>query len=133
MRLPVLLLYIVFTSTGFFAWGQSAANDAPWPVPVIVCLGLINIGVVLGATGMIAYVVDCHRGLSSEAFALMNCVKNLFAGGITFFINDWIESQGVRNTFFVVGGITLGTSLTSIPMYIYGKRMRSWVKRKNIV
>ncbi|KAL1970200.1 hypothetical protein VTN77DRAFT_5360 [Rasamsonia byssochlamydoides] len=131
-RLPIVVTNLLFTATGFFAWGQSAYALDPWPVPVIVCLGLINLGVQLATTGVLAYVVDCHREKAGEAFAAMNCLKNLFAFGLTFYMNGWIASQGVRNTFFAIGGITVGVTLLTVPMYIYGKRARSWVYRHNI-
>ncbi|KKA19005.1 hypothetical protein T310_7033 [Rasamsonia emersonii CBS 393.64] len=131
-RLPILLTNLLFTATGFFAWGQSAYALDPWPVPVIVCLGLINLGVQLATTGVVAYVVDCHREKAGEAFATMNCLKNLFAFGLTFYMNGWLASQGVRKTFFTIGGITVAVTLLTVPMYIYGKRSRSWVHRHNI-
>lgn len=125
--------YLVFTATGFFAWGQSLANQDPWPIPVIVCLGLINFGVQLGTTGVVTYIVDCHREQAAEAFALMNFVKNFFAFGLTFYCNDWIAVQGVRDCFFVLGGITAAVVLTTIPMYIFGKMARSWTHRHRII
>ncbi|KAF3400113.1 hypothetical protein F1880_008153 [Penicillium rolfsii] len=131
-RLPIMVTYLLFTSTGFFAWGQSSYAQDPWPVPVIVCLGLINFGVQLGTTGVVTYVVDCHREKAGEAFAAMNFIKNLFAFGLSFYINDWIDQQGVRNCFFTIGGITMGVTLFTIPMYIFGKRARSWVHRHGI-
>lgn len=117
-RLPIMVTYLLFTSTGFFAWGQSSAAQDPWPVPVIVCLGLINFGVQLGTTGVVTYVVDCHREKAGEAFAAMNFVKNMFAFGLSFYINDWISNQGVRNCFFTIGGITMGVTLFTIPMWV---------------
>lgn len=127
-----MITYLFFTATGFFAWGQSLSNRDPWPIPVIVCLGLINLGVQLGTTGVVTYVVDCHREKAGEAFAAMNFVKNLFAFGLTFYVNNWIDTQGVRNAFFTIGGITIGVTLLTIPMYIFGKRSRSWVHRHRI-
>ncbi|KAJ5706820.1 major facilitator superfamily domain-containing protein [Penicillium malachiteum] len=115
-RLPIMLTYLLFTSTGFFAWGQSSAAQDPWPVPVIVGLGLINFGAQLGTTGVVTYVVDCHREKAGEAFATMNFVKNMFSFGLTFYMNDWIADQGVRNCFFTIGGITIGVTLLTIPM-----------------
>ncbi|KAG4441596.1 hypothetical protein IFR05_002931 [Cadophora sp. M221] len=127
-----MISYLLFTATGFFAWGQSAKALSPWPVPVVVGLGLINFGIQLGTTGVVSYVVDCHRDKSGEAFAAMNFVKNMFAFGLVNYINDWIATQGTRNVFFVIGGLTVAASLTTIPMYIWGKRARSWVYRKGI-
>lgn len=132
-RLPIMTSYLIFTATGFFAWGQSLANQDPWPIPVIVCLGLINFGVQLGTTGVVTYIVDCHREQAAEAFALMNFVKNFFAFGLTFYCNDWIAIQGVRDCFFVLGGITAAVVLTTIPMYIFGKKARSWTHRHRII
>lgn len=53
---------------------------------VVVCMGLINLGVQLGTTGVVAYIVDCHREQAGEAFATMNFIKNMFAFGMTFYI-----------------------------------------------
>lgn len=68
-RLPIMITFLVFTGVGFFAWGQSLANKDPWPIPIVVCLGMINLGAQLGATGVTAYVVDSHRQHAAEAFA----------------------------------------------------------------
>jgi hypothetical protein len=125
--------YLLFTATGFFAWGESLYRNEPWPVPVIVCMGLINLGVQLGTTGVVTYIVDCHRREAAEAFAAMNFVKNMFAFGLTFYCNDWIAVQGVRSCFFVIGGITVAVVLTTIPMYIFGKKARSFTARKRLV
>jgi hypothetical protein len=103
--------YLIFTGAGFFAWGQSLYNEDPWPIPVTVCLGLINLGVQLGTTGIVTYVVDCHREQAAEAFAIMNFVKN----------------------FFAFGGITMGVALLTVPMYVLGKRARSWTHRRRII
>jgi hypothetical protein len=127
-----MITYLLFTATGFFAWGQSAIAKDPWEVPVIVGLGLINFGIQLGTSGVVSYVVDCHREKAGEAFAAMNFVKNMFAFGLVNYLNNWVSTQGVRNVFFTIGGITIAVSLTTIPMYIYGKRSRSWVYRHNI-
>jgi hypothetical protein len=131
-RLPITVTYLLFTATGFFAWGQSGYAKDPWEVPVIVGLGLINFGIQLGTTGVVAYLQDCHRDKAGEAFAAISFIKNMFAFGLTNYLNDWVASEGVRNVFFVIGGITIGVSLFTIPMYIYGKRARSWAFRHNV-
>ncbi|KAK4184371.1 major facilitator superfamily domain-containing protein [Podospora australis] len=127
-RLPVMVMFLI-TAAGFLAWGESLYNQDPWVVPIIVCMGLINLGVQLGTSSVVTYVTDCHRKEAAEAFAVMNFVKNLFAFGLTFYCNDWIAVQGVRNCFFVIGGITVGVTLLTIPMYIFGKRARSLTHR----
>lgn len=96
-------------------------------------MGIINFGVQLGTTSVVTYVSDSHREQASEAFAIMNFIKNMFAFGLTFYANDWIAVQGVRDAFFVIGGTTIAVTLTTIPMYVFGKRARSWVKRHEVL
>jgi hypothetical protein len=115
-RLPVMATYLCLTAVGFFAWGQAAYTQQPWPIPVVLCLGMINLGIQLSVTGIVTYIVDCHCERASEAFAAMNFVKNMFAFGLVFYLNDWLAKDGVRDVFFVIGGVTAGCSLLTIPM-----------------
>ncbi|KAJ4146802.1 hypothetical protein NW765_016726 [Fusarium oxysporum] len=128
-RLPILALLTTLGGSGFFGYGQSLANAEPWPIPVIVCLGMVNLGVQFGIVGVVSYVVDSHRREAVEAYAMMSFTKNVFAFGMSFYMNDWVAIQGVRDAFFVIGGMTIAISLATIPMYIYGKRARSFAFR----
>jgi hypothetical protein len=94
---------------------------------------MINLGVQFGIVGVVSYVVDSHRKEAVEAYAMMSFAKNVFAFALTFYVNDWIALQGVRETFYVVGGITIAVSSTTIPMYIYGKRARSFAHRHGLM
>ncbi|QGI65328.1 hypothetical protein CEK27_009299 [Fusarium fujikuroi] len=115
-RLPILVLLTTLGGSGFFGYGQSLSNGEPWPIPVIVCLGMINLGVQFGIVGLVSYVVDSHRREAVEAYAMMSFTKNVFAFGMSFYMNDWIEYQGVRDAFFVIGGITMALSMATIPI-----------------
>jgi hypothetical protein len=42
------------------------------------------------------------------------------------FLNEWFASWGPAKMFNTIGGIQLALSLTTIPVYIYGKRIRAW-------
>jgi hypothetical protein len=44
-----------------------------------------------------------------------------------------MESDGSKLTFLVLGGIQIVCLLTTIPMYVYGKRARMWTVRKNMM
>jgi hypothetical protein len=124
-----MVVYLLFTGAGGFAWGESLYRDEAWEVPVIIGIGLINFGVVLGITGTVAYVCDSHRKSAADAFGLINLVKNMFAFGLTFYANDWVTTQGVRSSFFLISGISIVLTLFTIPMYIWGKRARSFAAR----
>jgi len=55
--------------------------------------------------------------------------------GLVFslFFNNWLQADGSKTVFLALGGIQLGLLLTTIPMYIYGKRARMWTVRKNLM
>ncbi|TFK56679.1 MFS general substrate transporter [Heliocybe sulcata] len=128
-RLPLVAFYAIFGSMSFFGWGISANKEDPWIGPVFF-FGLANFGITLGASGSIAYVVDAHRRSAETAMGGVILFKNVFSVIITLFINDWIVSRGVLSVFCTVGGVTLFTTLLTIPMYVYGKRARSWIHRR---
>jgi hypothetical protein len=112
----MVVCYLLFTATGFFSAGQSLSSGMPWELPVILSLSFINFGIVLTITVAIAYTVDCHREQAAEAVSVMVFLKNMFAFGSTFYINDWIAGSGVRVVFFTLGAITGFITLTAIPM-----------------
>ncbi|EGO25031.1 hypothetical protein SERLADRAFT_438636 [Serpula lacrymans var. lacrymans S7.9] len=78
---------------------------------------------------VVSYVVDAHSNYAPEAFATINCIKNLFTFGLTYYVVPWLTAQGVLRTFCTIGGINIWVCLMTIPMYVYGKRARSWVHR----
>ncbi|KDQ63300.1 hypothetical protein JAAARDRAFT_202771 [Jaapia argillacea MUCL 33604] len=127
-RLPLVIFYAIFGSMAFFGWGISANVQDPWIGPVIF-FALANFGITLGASGSIAYVVDAHRRSAEIAMGGVILFKNIFSVIITLFINDWLVARGVLSAFCTVGGVILFTTLLTIPMYIYGKRARSWIHR----
>jgi len=87
-------------------------------------VGFINISVY-------GYLTDCHRDKAPEAFAAIN-LRNIYSFGMNYFISSWIGSQGPKEVFCIIGGIHVFICLTAIPMYIYGKRCRSWTSRVEI-
>jgi len=127
-RLVLVIFYAIFGSMGFFGWGISANKGDPWIGPVIF-FGMINFGITIGASAAIGYVVDAHRQSADSALGAVIFFKNMFSFIITLFINDWLAARGILSAFGTVGGVTLFTCFLTIPMYIYGKRARSWIHR----
>jgi ABC-type sulfate transport system permease component len=53
-------------------------------------------------------------------------IKNFLFYGFSQFINDWVVKQGPKDFFYTVGGIQLALCFFTIPLYVYGKRLRLW-------
>jgi hypothetical protein len=52
--------------------------------------------------------------------------------GLSNFANPWVESNGPGQILYVFGGTSLFLCLMAIPVWIYGKRLRSWWARHNV-
>jgi hypothetical protein len=62
--------------------------------------------------------------ITGDAFTGVAFIRNAFSIGIPFAITPWIESNGLSNMFITCGFISLGVTLTMVPMVYYGKRIR---------
>lgn len=51
----------------------------------------------------------------------------------SLFFNHWLEDDGSKKVFIALGAIQLGCLLFTIPLYMYGKRLRLWTVKKNLM
>ena len=132
-RLIMGIPIAIFTTIGLMGYGWSAQERDAWIVPTIF-FGFISFGCSLGSTTAITFAVDSYRQYAGEALVTLNFSKNIFHGLVfSLFFNRWLEGEGSKDVFISIGGIQLACLLTTIPMYIYGKRARMWTVRKNLM
>lgn len=132
-RLIMAIPITITTVIGLMGFGWSAQERDAWIVPTVF-FGIISFGCSLGSTTAITFAVDSYRQYAGEALVTLNFSKNILHGLVfSLFFNHWLEAQGSRDVFIAIGGIQLGCMLTTIPMYIYGKRARMWTVRKNLM
>ncbi|KAI9819250.1 MAG: hypothetical protein M1827_007406 [Pycnora praestabilis] len=132
-RLVMAIPVAICTTIGLMGYGWSAHEHDKWIVPTVF-FGIISFGCSLGSTTAITFCVDSYRQYAGEALVTLNFSKNVFHGLVfSLFFNTWLEADGSKNVFLALGGIQMGALLTTIPMYIYGKRMRMWTVRKNLM
>ncbi|KAI2619836.1 MFS general substrate transporter [Hypomontagnella submonticulosa] len=129
-RLVLIVITFILGGMSFFGFGWTLQDKAPWVAPVIF-YGLQYFSVGFMTIAVYGYLTDCHRDKAPEAFAAIN-LRNIYSFGMNYFISDWISSQGPKEVFCIIGGIHVFICLCAIPMYIYGKRCRSWTSRKKI-
>lgn len=132
-RLIMAIPIAIFTVIGLMGYGWSAQEHDAWIVPTIF-FGFISFGCSLGSTTSITFAVDSYRQYAGEALVTLNFSKNIFHGLVfSLFFNRWLAADGSRDVFVAIGGIQLACLLTTIPMYVYGKRARMWMVRKNLM
>ncbi|KAK7536984.1 serine/threonine kinase 16 [Phyllosticta citribraziliensis] len=132
-RLVMAIPVAITTAMGLMGFGWSAEERDSFWVPTIF-FGIISFGCSLGSTTAITFAVDSYRIYAGEALVTLNFSKNIFHGLIfSLFFTSWLESDGAKNVFLAIGGIQIACLLTTIPMYIYGKRARMWTVRKKLM
>lgn len=132
-RLVMAIPVAISTCIGLMGFGWSAAEKDKWIVPTVF-FGIISFGSSLGSTTSITFAVDSYRMYAGEGLVTLNFSKNIFHGLVfSLFFNHWLEAKGSKSVFLAIGGIQLACLLTTIPMYIYGKRARMWTYRKNLM
>lgn len=132
-RLVMALPVAISTCIGLMGFGWSAEEKDNWIVPTAF-FGIISFGSSLGSTTSITFAVDSYRMYAGEGLVTLNFSKNVFHGLVfSLFFNHWLEADGSKKVFQTIGGIQLACLLTTIPMYIYGKRARMWTYRKNLM
>jgi len=132
-RLVMAIPVAITTAMGLMGYGWSAENKDKWIVPTVF-FGIISFGCSLGSTTAITFAVDSYRQYASEALVTLNFSKNVLHGFIfSLFFNRWLEDEGSKRVFLALGGIQLACLMFTIPMYLYGKRLRLWTVQANLM
>lgn len=132
-RLVMAIPITITTCIGLMGFGWSAQEKDHWMVPTTF-FGIISFGCSLGSTTSITFCVDSYRQYAGEALVTLNFSKNIFHGLVfSLFVTHWLAHDGPKMVFIWIGVIQLIACVFTIPMYIYGKRMRMWTVRKNLM
>ncbi|MCJ1247918.1 hypothetical protein MMC30_005133 [Trapelia coarctata] len=132
-RLIMAIPVAITTCIGLMGFGWSAAEHDRWIVPTFF-FGVISFGCSLGSTTAITFAVDSYRQYAGEALVTLNISKNILHGFVfSLFFTGWLQADGSKSVFLIIGGIQLACLATTVPMYIYGKRGRMWTVRMNMM
>ena len=132
-RLVMAIPITITTVIGLIGFGWSAQVEDPWIVPTVF-FGIVSFGCSLGSTTAITFCVDSYRQYAGEALVTLNFSKNVLHGLVfSFFVTGWLKDDGSKSVFVWIGVIQLIVLISTIPMYIYGKRARMWTVRMNFM
>lgn len=131
-RLFPMIFCLVFTVLGLALYGYGLQQY--WNPPVTAVIHAIMLfGILIGAIASSAYILDAFRDLSNEVFIMAMAFKNFFFYGMSYYVNNWIVVGGPVQMFGVMAGISAFVILLGLPMYIWGKRYRSFWARHNLM
>ncbi|KAM0246720.1 hypothetical protein ACHAP5_004491 [Fusarium lateritium] len=135
-RILLVIPMMIIGGIGLYGFALTAPGviekKYSYPVP-LVFFGFEVAGMVIGAVSSSLYIVDAYRDLTIEGFTIMIVFKNFFSFVLTFFAFDWINEGGIERTMISIASIQVGVCLLSIPMYVYGKRVRAFYYRHDLL
>ncbi|TGZ79326.1 MFS general substrate transporter [Ascodesmis nigricans] len=133
-RIILVIPQLIFGVMGVFGFGYTADDVEKWGdiIPPMF-FGFEVMGMVLGATSSALYLVDAHRDIAIESFTALLLFKNFFSFALTWYGFDWINETSVWKMMWAAGTAQICICLLSVPMYIFGKRNRSFFHRHNIL
>ncbi|KAK3071701.1 hypothetical protein LTR53_008167 [Teratosphaeriaceae sp. CCFEE 6253] len=130
-RLVLMIVVVILGTVGFYGFGATVHYVTHWSGPVLT-YGLANMSLAFASTCVFGYVLDCYPRLAEEAFVAIN-TRNLLTFGLTYFVNSWLEKDGALAVFNVLGSCFLAVCALTVPLWVFGKRIRSWVARNQFL
>ncbi|KXN90109.1 Quinidine resistance protein 3 [Leucoagaricus sp. SymC.cos] len=119
----IAMLFGVF---GYAGWAVGTTHNMPW-IGAVACIAMANFSMVMTGSAAITYLLDTHGPSALHVLAMVNFLKNMVLYGFTFFANGMIARRGVKTSLLILAGCQAFCWISSIPMYIFGKRARSFV------
>ncbi|KAI9709924.1 MAG: hypothetical protein M1820_003002 [Bogoriella megaspora] len=126
-RLVLMIVVAILGAVGFFGFGATVHYQTHWSGPVLT-FGLANMSLAFASTCVFGYVLDAYPTLREEAFVAINA-RNFLTFGLTYFVNNWLAEQGALAVFSILGACFLAVVALTIPLWIFGKRIRSKIAR----
>ncbi|KAK0265813.1 hypothetical protein B0A54_12923 [Friedmanniomyces endolithicus] len=133
-RMLLVIPQLVFGCAGLYGFGITASDTwrYGWFWPDFF-FGLEVMGMVLGAVASALYIVDAHRDIAVEGFTCLLVFKNIFSFGLTFSGYDWLVQGGIRPVFMIISSVQVVVCCTTVLMYVFGKKNRSFFARHDIL
>jgi MFS family permease len=131
-RLFMLIPSSILTAIGLMGFGWSTQVKDFWVGPIIL-FGCLGFGSSMTSTSAITFTVDSYKMFAAEALVSFNFLKNFLGFVFSLFNTNFVNERGERLSFVAYGCIQIGVSLFAIPLYIYGKKIRSWTDEKELL
>ncbi|KAI0652733.1 MFS general substrate transporter [Trametes meyenii] len=124
----VFMISMLFGIFGYVGWAVGNDHRMPW-IGAVACITMLNFSMVVSGSAAVTYLLDTHGANALHILALSNFGKNMVLYGSTFFANGMVLSRGVKVSLLILGACQAFCWLASIPMYVFGKRVRSFIAR----
>ncbi|CAK1366123.1 putative MFS-type transporter [Cercospora beticola] len=124
-RLPIMFPALIIATAGIWCFGFSAGNPGTgvW-AGMVVGLGMISYALLSVPSVGFSYLIDSYGPLAADAFVMTTIARGVVSFAYSFFVSNWVMSAGPEIPFGVFGGILGLFTILTVPVWLFGKRMR---------
>ncbi|KAJ4204160.1 hypothetical protein NW759_014997 [Fusarium solani] len=133
-RLPGMLPGFFFATAALWIFGfvGDHPSENGW-VGLQVGYGLLGVGLIIVPSIGLTYLIEAYGPISSDALVMVAVVRSVIGFTWTFFVGNWLQDAGSSQPFGIFGMLMAIFGLLTIPMWLYGKRLRmvteKWLPR----
>ncbi|KAH9863489.1 hypothetical protein IAQ61_009767 [Plenodomus lingam] len=129
-RLVTALPALFIATAGALVFGFAAQNPSStgW-VGLQFGLGMVSVGLMQAPSVGFNYLIESYSSVAGDCFVAVTFVRSIVSFAWTFFVSDWVKKAGPAEPFGIFGMLMGAFGLATIPMIIWGKRMRIWTAK----
>jgi len=129
-RLMTALPALAIATFGSLVFGFVAQNPSPkgW-VGLQFGQGMVAFGLMQAPSVGFNYLIESYGSLSGDCFVAVTSARAIIAFAWTFFVGEWVHDNGPAEAFGIFGMLMGVFGLMTIPMLIWGKRLRIWTSK----
>ncbi|KAM5542526.1 hypothetical protein V8D89_003985 [Ganoderma adspersum] len=124
----IFMLTMLFGVFGYVGWAVGSDNHMPW-IGAVACYAMLTFGLVSSSGAAVTYLLDTHGTKAQHILSIIRSADYLIFYASTFADNGIVASRGIKVSLLILGACQAVCFLASIPMYVYGKRVRSFIAR----
>jgi hypothetical protein len=125
-RLLLMIPAAFFSTLGFLLLGPLYAQKAAVWKLVLTSL-VFHISGPFASSAAVTYVFDTMQNTTTEAFVATSLMKHIFVFFATSYVPSWFVRVGPINAYRILAILNLSFAALTIPMYMFGKRLRGAV------
>ena len=132
MRLPALVPYVCIFIISHVVGAVGYERLWPWQAIIVCGFGFSGAAVTSIPTIAISYAVDSYTSISGEIMIVGTVMKNVLGFCLSYWIFDVNASSGWVSVYMVQFAVSMFPIVLTLPLYLYGKKIRRWTKDSSI-
>ncbi|KAF2688095.1 MFS general substrate transporter [Lentithecium fluviatile CBS 122367] len=129
-RLVTALPALSIATAGSLIFGFVGQNPSPtgW-VGLQFGIGMVSFGLMQAPSVGFNYLIESYSSIAGDCFVAVTFSRAVVSFAWTFFVGDWVHHSGPAEPFGIFGMLMGVFGLLTIPMLLFGKRLRIWTAK----